>query len=132
MSAVHTVHRKQLPAYGRELLELRQRGLVPRPGFMFAHVIICLDSWRWAKQHTRVVVPEDADPSALDFTMVAGLNVLLVYQTTRTLIARRDALITAMLKYLPAELVVFDMDAPHESFVVKSSARGLEREEYAA
>ena len=121
----------RLPPFGRELLSLRERGLVPAPHRWFGHVVVCLDAWDLAQNFTRVVVPTDCDPAALNFSFVAGLDVVMAYAPSKTLIARRDATIAQLLKFLPVSLRVVDMDAPNLGFWVKSRKHGLERVEYA-
>lgn len=71
---------RRLPAYARELVDARRRGLVPvtPTGWL----IVAL-GWpmhrRIAVHHPRVVVPVDADPRDLDFRFSAGLDVLLAH-----------------------------------------------------
>lgn len=129
--STHTTLRPRLPAFGAELLALRRRGQVPAPHLWWGHAIVCLDSWDWAKDRTRVVVPSDADPATLDFSMLGGLAVTVAYRPHVTSVARRDALLTNLVRSVVAWLFVFDMDAPRNGFFVKSHAVGLERTEYA-
>lgn len=73
----------RLPAYGRELVYARRRGLVP----------VCPSGWLivargWgmhrlvAGHHPRVVVPGDVDPRDLELRFLAGLDVLVVHDPT--------------------------------------------------
>lgn len=129
--ATHRQHHQPLPAYGRELLELRRQGLVP------AHhlVLIALDSWKWGRSSAgswyRLVISPEHDPAELDFSMVAGLDVLLCYAPAVTLVARRDAAIRKILRANPASLRVIDMVDPQLGFFIKSRKRGIELPEYA-
>lgn len=119
--------RARLPAFGRELLELRRKGLVPNPPQCY----VCLDLWEWAIGHTRVVVAPDADPAALDYSMVAGIDVTVLHSLKVTPPARRDALLRALVRANPLRLYAMDIDVPAASFFVKSVAVGVERQEYA-
>lgn len=116
----------RLPAFGRELVELRRRGLVPgRP------VVVSLDSWRWGKAYPRLVVPADLEPEVADFSAIAGIDCFLAWSSKNTTIARRDSIIRALVRCAPCFLWSCDMAAPEESFIVISRARGLELPEYA-
>lgn len=46
----------RLPAFGRELLDLRRRGLVPG-----RTVVVSLDSWKWGRGYPQLVVTDDLD-----------------------------------------------------------------------
>lgn len=124
-SAPHA--RLRLPAFGRELLELRRKGLVPNP----RECIVCIDNWKWATNKTRVVVAPDADPALLDFSMLADLDVTVPHSLKVTPPARRDALLRALVRANPRRIYALDMDLPAASFFVKSVAAGVERQEYA-
>jgi hypothetical protein len=115
----------RLPAFGRELIELRRRGLVPG-----RTVIVSLDSWRWGKAYPRLVVPEDLDPAEIDFSMIAGIETFVVWSSKISTIARRDALIRALVRCAPCFLWACDVAATEESFIVISRAKGLELPEY--
>jgi hypothetical protein len=117
--------RLALPAFGRELLELRRRGFVPG-----RTVVVSLDSWRYGKLYQRLVVPDDLDPQVVDFRMIAGLDVFVAWSSARTRVDRRDSLIRALVRCLPRFLWCCDIAAPQESFIVVSRARGLELPEY--
>jgi hypothetical protein len=115
---------RKLPAYGRELLALRRRGLVPTQ-----YTVIVIDDWKLASAFPRVVVAEDADPRLLDFSMLADLDVTIVWRPTRTAIERRNAVVAEALAIAPASLRVFDLDNV-DVLWVKSRARGIECPEY--
>jgi hypothetical protein len=117
----------KLPAYGRRLMQLRQQGLVPDP----PEIIVCLDSWKWARGRARVVVAYDQEPGDLDLSFVAGLDVRVVYRPWITFTGRRDALIRNLVRCGPTRLYVHDQDNPRNDFWVISQLVGLERQEYA-
>jgi hypothetical protein len=117
--------RLALPAFGRELLDLRRRGLVPgRP------VVISLDSWHFGRAYPRLVIPGELDPAQIDLSMVAGIDTFVAWSSRISTIARRDALIRALVRCGPCFLWACDIAAPEESFIVISRARGLELPEY--
>ena len=118
--------RARLPAYGSELLALRLRVLVPARGWCNAHVLIVLDDWRIASQRWRLVVTRDSNPSALDFICVAGLDVVLVYDSRRTDGDRLHETARAILRGLPASLATFDACQPNQTCIIKSRAAGIE------
>lgn len=115
----------RLPAYGRELLALRRRGLVPE-----RTVVVALDSWSWGKAYTRLIVPSDLEPEGADFSTIAGIDCFVAWSSKISKIARRDALIRALVRCAPSFLWVVDMACPCEAFIVVSRSRGLELPEY--
>jgi hypothetical protein len=117
----------RLPPYGREILDLRERGLIP-VGRMF----VALDTWSHGKSYARVVVTPDLDPSELDFTFLAGLDVELVWLPEVTSVERRDAAIRAILRCLPERLMLWTAggDVPRLTWI-KSNAVGVELQEFA-
>jgi hypothetical protein len=117
---------RRLPAFGRELLNLRRKGLVPG-----RTVVVALDSWRWGRGYPQLVVPDELDPLEIDFCMIAGIEVFLAWSSAKTRIDRRDSLIRSLVACEPRFLWCCDMAAPEESFIVISRAHGLERPEYA-
>lgn len=117
--------RSKLPPFGRELLELRRRGLVPD-----RTVVVSLDSWEWGKSYPRLVVPPELDPSGADFSMLAAITCFVAWSSRRTPIARRESLVRAIARVRPSSLWVCDISAPHEAFFVISLSRGIERPEY--
>jgi hypothetical protein len=123
MSAVHSEIR--LPAYGRQLLDLRKRGLVPD-----RDLVISTDSWKWGIGCPRVVFPQDLDADAADLRFVAGIPCFLAWGSSKTTIERRDAIIRQIVRCKPSRLWCCDMEMPSESFFVITKAKGLEREEF--
>lgn len=130
----HLQSRKQLPAFGRQLLNLRLQGAVPaRHTGLGCSVMVCLDSWEWGRSQLwyRLVITLEQDPAELDFSMCAGLHTILVSSSARSPIARRDVAIRRLLAAQVASLRVVDMAEPSLGFFVKTEARGIERLEYA-
>jgi hypothetical protein len=121
-----SARRQKLPAFGRELTELRRRGLVPNP----PEVRVAIDSWEWARGRTRVVIAPDADPSTLDFSFVAGLDVLVGWWPAITARERRDAAIRSILRGLPRRLLVLQYGQEPAILWVKSQSVGIELAEF--
>lgn len=126
MNARAPAPRQRLPAFGRELLELRRRGLVPDP----PEVFVSLDSWKWAPRRTRVVVAPDVESVELDFSFVAGLDVWMGWWPGTTVITRRDTTIRAILAALPQRLIVVAYEDPVCFIWIKSTQVGIELAEF--
>jgi hypothetical protein len=124
----------RIPAYGKDLLDLRRRGFVPKQHPLFGHVVIALDDWHIGKAIDvyRLVIPSNADPAAMSFSMIAGLEVVLVYATRSLISKRTDAALRAVMRFKPATLRVVIANHPKHGFWVLSHRRGLERPEYAS
>lgn len=118
--------RAKLPAYGRKILELRRKGLVPK-----GRVIVSLDSWDYGKRYARVVVPPDVDPAALDFSFLAGLDVEIVWSPYLTTVERRNAAIRAILQRSPERLLMWVIGTVTRLVWIKSKDVGIELAEFA-
>lgn len=127
MSAAPGHTQPRLPAFGRELLELRRQGLRPE-----GLLVVALDTWEFGKAYARAVIAKDVEPANTNFAFVADLDVALIWLPTLTPIARRDAAIRRILFFNPASLRVIVMADPVGWIWVKSHARGLEMPEMAA
>jgi hypothetical protein len=126
MSApAHNAQRLKLPAYGRELLDLRRRGLVPARGWCFAHVLIVVDVWALGTGRTRLVIDPADDPAALDFRTLAGLDCVVCYDSRRSERSRVNAALRAVLAGSPNEVIAFDVAHSHAPRVVRAPALGL-------
>jgi len=125
--------RGRLPAYGKSLLQARLNGFVPERQW-YGHALIVLDDWELGRAWpTRLVVGKDQDAGALDYTLLAGLDVVLIYNPLVTSKPeRRDDLIRALVRVEVACLRVKWMGSEGEKdFWVVSREFGLERQEYA-
>jgi len=122
---------RRLPAFGRELLDIRVRGLVPARAWCNAHILIILDNWNIARNRWRLVVAPDVDPEGLDFSPCAGLDVILIYDSRHAEPVRLKAAVRGILQGLPASLATFDVYQPHAMRLIKSRAVGIELAEFA-
>lgn len=90
---MNEAQRRRLPAYGRELAELRRRGLRPAEW-----VMVYLDRWPESRGPFAVptlVVPQGVPVNALDWTVIRGLKVHVMSWTGTGLAAAVDALLRA-------------------------------------
>ena len=118
-------HELRLPAYGRELLDIRQRGMRPE-----SIIIVAIDSWDYGKAFARVVLPQDLPADVVNFVFVAGLDVAVVWLPKVTEIARRDAVVRQILKFSPRSLRVIEIACPVGWLWIKSVAHGIELPEF--
>lgn len=131
MSApARNAERLKLPAYGRELLDIREQGMVPVRGFCNAHLIVSLDSWDLARNRWRLVIAPDDNPLTLDFLGVAGLDVLLAVNSGVSDLTRRNDAARSILRSNPASLIELDARAPHTLRFIKSRKVGIELREF--
>jgi hypothetical protein len=129
-SPERSASRLRLPGFGRELLEVRERGQVPVRGFANCHVIVALDSWDLARDRWRLVIAREDDPLGLDFLGIAGLDVLLAVNSGTTDLARRNDAARAILRSRPASLIELDVRAPHALRFIKTRKVGIELKEF--
>lgn len=129
--------RTQLPAYARELAELRRQGYRP----MGETVIVRLDTWpsnehigvagltpgRPASvRHPQVTVAADSDPNTLDFAFVRDLDVIVPHRRSKSTPTRLKALLRKVVAADPRRLIVLDIEHAGRAWFVKSVDRGLE------
>lgn len=118
---------RRLPAFARPLADLRRRGHRPAS----QTVVVRLDRWP-AKDRPavvawpQVVVPTDAQPAALDFWFLAGLDVVVAFWRSASPAARLRALLVEILKADPAALTVIDTERNGRAWFIKSLSRGVE------
>lgn len=127
----------QLPAYARELAELRRQGYRPAG----ETVIVRLDTWP-SREHfgiagltpgrptsvryPQVTVPPDTDPNELDFSFAHDLDVIVPHSRSKSTPARLKALLRRTLAADPRRLIVLDMEHAGRAWFIKSIARGIE------
>jgi hypothetical protein len=91
-----TTTARRLPAYARELVAKRRRGLAPVRDLCITTDWRLGKTWPW-----RVVVAADDDPATLDFSVVAGLSCLLLGHDQE----RMDAVARAVIECGPRRLI---------------------------
>jgi hypothetical protein len=123
---VKRLRRSRLPAFGRALVELRRRGLVPNP----PQIYVAIDWWKWRRGRLQVVVTPDSDPAELDFAFLAGLDVIVGWRPELTSRERRDSAIRAILRGVPQRLLLFVYGEGPAHVWIKSVGSGIEPSEF--
>lgn len=129
--------RARIPAYARELAELRRQGQRPAG----ETVIVRLDSWP-PKEHIglagvtpgrpesvrypQVTVAADADPDALDFSFARDLDAIVPHWRSKSPPPRLRSLLRRVLEADPRRLIVLDMERNGRAWFIKSVDRGVE------
>lgn len=117
----------RLPAYASELAVARQRGLVPAQ----AQVVVALDRWELGRPRgsiARCLVPHDVEIDDLGFAFVAGLDVILAWDSRTSAGTRTAQLARRILASEPRRLLCLNVspDATSSCRWVKSVERGIE------
>jgi hypothetical protein len=94
---------KRFPAFGRQLMQRRMSGEVPR------EVIISL-SWTLGRAFDRIVIPGDVPAENLDLRMLAGLDVTIAHHAEDA--HRVPAVVDAVLAVKPRLLAAINVDVP--------------------
>lgn len=115
---------RRLPPYGRQILDARFKGLVPKWG-----LVVALDDWAAFRGRHRIVIEPGVNPHDLDLTFCAGLDLLIAWNPITTPSSRLNDVIFALLDYLPRRIWVLNRTEPHRSFFAKSVANGIEMPE---
>ena len=92
------------PAYGRQILDARRRGLQPRQ-----QMVITVFSWNLAKAFPRIVIDPLSDFERLDFSYLAGLDVIIGFNHVEASFVK--PLARAMLKANPRRLQAWPMES---------------------
>ncbi|HLP99416.1 MAG TPA: hypothetical protein VK149_13345 [Sideroxyarcus sp.] len=71
--------KKRLPAYGKELMQVRMSGGVPKNGCGNGMVVVTY-GWNWGKCFKRVVLDKGVPPAQYEFRFLAGLDVMVVFE----------------------------------------------------
>lgn len=135
MSANRNARRKlegrKLPAFGRELLELRRRGLVPADeNGVERQILAALDSWQtWRDAPFRVVIAAEDDPAKLDWSFAAGLTVWISWHPAITPAERKDSAIAGILRANPREVYVLESRSAKAQIFELSEIHGPFRSE---
>jgi len=98
---------KKFPPYGKQLDELRRKGLIP------AQRVIVSTDWKLGAAYPRIVIPVDANIDQLIFSYLSGLPVQIVHHAGEAELVRN--LIDAILKVKPKILTVFNFDVAQQN-----------------
>jgi len=94
---------KKFPPFGKQLNELRRKGLVPS-----MRVIVTTD-WKLGVAYPRIVITQEQPVTSLQFNYLSGLHVQIVHFDYDNPIL--EGLVTEILSIQPATLSTFNMDA---------------------
>ena len=94
----------RFPAYGKQFMEQRLDGKVPRNG------VYVVFNWNLARAFPRIVIPDGIAPDLLELRFLAGLDVVLAYQVEHA--NRVPELAHSILKVNPRILNSFAVDIP--------------------
>ena len=99
----HSNFIRKFPPFGRQLHELRRKGLIP------AQRVIVTTDWSIGRLFPRIIVTPDTPVSNLQFNYLSGLHVQIVYFDRDEPIL--SDLIAEILSIQPATLAAFNMSA---------------------
>jgi hypothetical protein len=94
---------KKFPPFGKQLDELRRKGLIP------AKRVIVATDWSIGKIFPRIIVTPDAPVANLRFNYLVSLHVQIVHYDHDSQIL--ESLITEILSIQPESLSAFNMSA---------------------
>ncbi len=94
---------KKYPAYGRQIDDLRKRGLVP------ALRIVLTYDWAIGRLYPRIVLDRDVDPMQYRFNFLSGLNLQICIHDDD--LPLTDSLIQELAKVYPATIALFHFDS---------------------
>lgn len=104
---------KRFPAYGKQLMEQRLAGQVPRNG-----VYVVFD-WKLAGAFPRIVLADNVPFDNLELRYLAGLDLTIAYRSAHASLV--PALAREVLKVNPRILNEFAIDLP-QNFILKNIA----------
>ena len=93
---------KQMPAYGKQLMELRRSGKIP------SRTVMVTFDWKLARAYPRIVIADQTPAARLNFDYLAGLPVKVVYRQKDA--HRISDVVDGILKVNPAFLATFALD----------------------
>ena len=106
-------HYKRFPAFGKQLMEQRLSGQVPRNS-----VVVAFD-WDIGRAFPRIVITEEVESKNLDLWYLAGLDVMLTYRNKDS--SRVIELSQEILNVNPRSLLAFAMDIPKNTILKNPS-----------
>lgn len=101
-----TNYTKKFPPYGKQLDELRRKGLIP------AERVIVTTDWKLGAIYPRIVIPTGEKVQQLNFNYLAALSVQIVHHQGETELVSN--LIDEILKVKPKTLTVFNFDVAQQ------------------
>jgi len=93
---------KRMPAYGKQIMEMRLAGKMP------LRIVMVTFGWEIAKAYTRIVIPDDVSADQLNFYYLAGLPVQIVFHLKDA--HRVNGVAESILKINPSWLATFALD----------------------
>jgi hypothetical protein len=102
LSANYTPTASKMPAYGRQIMQLRLAGKMPRG------IVMVTFGFELAQAYTRIVIPDDLPTDQLNFYYLAGLPVQIVFH--RKDAHRVNGVAEAILKINPSWLATLALD----------------------
>lgn len=94
---------KRFPAFGRQIDEIRKRGLIPN-----RRVIVCFD-WEIGTLFPRIVIMRETPPERIELRYLGGLHVQIVHYDLDA--PYLPSLIDKLMLAKPASVATFNMDA---------------------
>jgi hypothetical protein len=113
-------NRTRLPAYGRQLLALRERARVPA-----GMVLVSVGLWLQEQVPSGhlLVVGDDTPPERLDLSIIAGLGVVIVFDDRR--LERACELVNPILAVAPTWLAVANLERRIGATIFENGTIGL-------
>jgi hypothetical protein len=105
-------HFGRFPAYGKQLMQQRLAGRVPRSLYV-------VTDWNLAKAFPRVVVTDDIAPDQLELCFLAGLDITLAYRERYA--SRVPELMQKILAANPRILNALAVDIPQNTIIKNRS-----------
>jgi hypothetical protein len=93
---------KKFPPYGKQLMQLRKQGQIPRK------IIQVVFDWKIARAYPRIIIQQEIKPADIEFCYLAGLAVQVVFKQKDAV--RVNGLVEEILKVEPLYLFTFALD----------------------
>ena len=97
----------RFPAYGKQMLEARRRGLQPRQ-----KTVLVVFDWQLAKAFPRIVIDPTSDFSSLNFSYLVGLDVIIGFHQGEASLL--EALALVIMKANPRRLQGWPLEPDDE------------------
>lgn len=110
-------HFNRFPAFGKQLMQQRLAGQVPRNSVVVAF------EWNLGRIFTRIVITDAVSPDTLELRYLAGLDVQIVYRDKDA--SRVIELAQAILRVNPRTLLAFGIDIPKNTILKNLAGENL-------